>query len=72
MSVPAATIDRVARSASGSPFVARSEQLEQFRSALERARSAEPGAILLSIMLGGVVPYLRVVRLTPALAMRAA
>ena len=31
-----------------------------------------PGAILLSILLGGVVPYLRVVRLTPALAMRAA
>ena len=31
-----------------------------------------PGAILLSIMLGGVVPYLRVLRLTPALAMRAA
>jgi putative ABC transport system permease protein len=31
-----------------------------------------PGAILLSILIGGVVPYLRVARLTPALAMRAA
>ena len=48
MSVPAATIDSVARSAAGSPFVARTEQLEQFRSALDRARAGEPGAILLS------------------------
>ena len=48
MSVVAATIDNVARSAQGSPFVARTEQLEQFRSALNRARSGEPGAILLS------------------------
>ena len=31
-----------------------------------------PGAIFLAILLGGVVPYLRVVRLTPALAMRSA
>ena len=38
----------MARSAPGSPFVARAEQLKQFRSALDRARSGEPGAILLS------------------------
>jgi ABC-type lipoprotein release transport system permease subunit len=31
-----------------------------------------PGAILVSIVIGGIVPYLRVARLTPALAMRAA
>ncbi|MFI4976981.1 MAG: ABC transporter permease, partial [Caulobacterales bacterium] len=31
-----------------------------------------PGALLLAITVGGVVPYLRVARLTPALAMRAA
>ncbi len=31
-----------------------------------------PGAITLAIALGGIVPYLRVARLTPALAMRAA
>ena len=31
-----------------------------------------PGALLLAIALGGLVPYLRVLRLTPALAMRAA
>jgi putative ABC transport system permease protein len=31
-----------------------------------------PGALLLAIALGGLVPFLRVLRLTPALAMRAA
>ena len=31
-----------------------------------------PGAILLAIVIGGIVPYLRVARLTPALAMRSA
>jgi putative ABC transport system permease protein len=31
-----------------------------------------PGALLLAIAIGGVVPFLRVLRLTPALAMRAA
>ena len=30
-----------------------------------------PGAILFAIMIGGIVPYLRVAQLTPALAMRA-
>jgi ABC-type antimicrobial peptide transport system permease subunit len=34
--------------------------------------SLGPAAILLSISLGGLVPYLRVTHLTPALAMRAA
>ena len=48
LSVSAATIDDVARSAQGSSFVARTEQQEQFRSALDRARSGEPGAILVS------------------------
>ena len=38
----------MARSAAGTPFVARHEQLERFRSALGRAASGEPGAILLS------------------------
>jgi ABC-type lipoprotein release transport system permease subunit len=31
-----------------------------------------PGAILIAILIGGLVPYLRVARLTPALAMRGA
>jgi len=31
-----------------------------------------PGAILAAILVGGLVPYFRVARLTPALAMRAA
>jgi putative ABC transport system permease protein len=31
-----------------------------------------PGALLLTILVGGLVPYLRVARLTPAIAMRAA
>jgi putative ABC transport system permease protein len=34
--------------------------------------SIGPGAILIAILVGGLVPYLRVARLTPALAMRAA
>jgi ABC-type lipoprotein release transport system permease subunit len=34
--------------------------------------AAGPGALVASILLGGVIPYLRVVRLTPALAMRGA
>ena len=33
---------------------------------------AGPGAILLAIAVGGIVPYLRVTHLTPASAMRAA
>jgi len=33
---------------------------------------AGPGALLLTILVGGLVPYLRVSRLTPAIAMRAA
>ena len=33
---------------------------------------AGPGAILIAILIGGVVPYLRVAGLTPALAMRGA
>ena len=33
---------------------------------------AGPGAILVAILLGGLVPFLRVMRLTPALAMRGA
>jgi len=46
--VAAATMGPMARSAAGTPFVARHEQLERFRSALGRAASGEPGAILLS------------------------
>lgn len=38
----------MARSAAGSPFVARAEQLARFQLALERARGGEPGAILVS------------------------
>ena len=41
-------MDGVARSAAGSPFVARAAQLERVRLAVERARAGEPGAILLS------------------------
>jgi len=41
-------MEPMARSAAGTPFVARHEQLERFRSALGRAASGEPGAILLS------------------------
>lgn len=48
LSVAADKMDHVARSVPGSPFVARSEQQEQFRSALDRARAGEPGAILVS------------------------
>ena len=33
---------------------------------------AGPGALLLTILVGGLVPYFRVARLTPAIAMRAA
>jgi putative ABC transport system permease protein len=33
---------------------------------------AGPGALILTIIVGGLVPYLRVARLTPAIAMRAA
>ena len=31
---------------------------------------AGPGALLAAVLVGGVVPYLRVERLTPAIAMR--
>ena len=40
------TMDRVARSAAGSPFVARQEQLAQLQLALERARAGEPALLL--------------------------
>lgn len=38
----------MARSASGTPFIARTEQLARFESALSRAAAGEPGAVLLS------------------------
>ena len=38
----------VARTSAGSPFVARAEQLEQFRAAMVRASGGEPGALLIS------------------------
>jgi DNA-binding NarL/FixJ family response regulator len=41
-------MDDVARSAAGSPFVARAAQLDRVRLAVARARAGEPGAILLS------------------------
>ncbi len=48
---PAAAADRmggVVRSMTGSPFVARSAQLEVFQLALARTRAGEPGALVLS------------------------
>jgi putative ABC transport system permease protein len=37
-----------------------------------RSAVGGPGALVASILIGGVVPYVRVRRMTPALAMRAA
>jgi len=48
VSVAAATMEPMVRSAAAAPFVARREQLERFRSALALAAAGEPGAILLS------------------------
>ena len=48
LSVPADSMGSMARSAAGSPFVARTAELERFQLALDRARRGEPGAILVS------------------------
>src|SRR6478609_4209257 len=48
LSVPADSMGSMARSAAGSPFVARTAELDRFQLALDRARRGEPGAILVS------------------------